>query len=115
MPPNKAEIPNKVMIVVIQSQDVDNAESALCNLGLNPFRLPSIGGFLGRRNATLLVGVTPEKEQATIQEIRRNCKQRVEYIAVPIESAPLPLPSPTPVTVGGATLFDLPIDRYEEF
>jgi uncharacterized protein YaaQ len=107
--------PEKVMIVVIQAQDVDNAESALSDLGLTPFRLPSIGGFLGRRNATLLVGVTPGKEQAAINEIRKNCKQRVEYIAVPIESAPLPLPSPTPVTVGGATLFDLPIDRYEEF
>ncbi|MGA9398233.1 MAG: cyclic-di-AMP receptor [Anaerolineaceae bacterium] len=106
---------NKVMIVVIQAQDIDNAESALCDLGLNVFRLPSIGGFLGRRNATLLVSMTPGKEQAAINEIRKNCKQRVEYIAVPIESAPLPLPSPTPVTVGGATLFDLPIDRYEEF
>lgn len=110
-----AKIPKKLMIIVIQAQDIENAENALCDLGLSPFRLPSIGGFLGRRNATLLVGVTPDKEQAAIQEIRKNCKQRVEYIAVPIESAPLPLPSPTPVTVGGAALFDLPIDRYEEF
>jgi len=115
MPEPNDKTPSKVMIVVIQAQDVDNAESALSNLGLNPIRLPSIGGFLGRRNATLLVGVTHETEQAAIQEIRKNCKQRVEYIAVPIESAPLPLPSPTPVTVGGAALFDLPIDRYEEF
>lgn len=115
MAEKNSHTPNKVMIVVIQSQDIDNAESALCDLGLTPFRLPSVGGFLGRRNATLLVGVTPEKEQSAITFIRKNCKQRVEYIAVPIESAPLPLPSPTPVTVGGATLFDLPIDRYEEF
>ena len=115
MAEQSAHSPNKIIIAIIQAQDVDNAEAALCDLGLNVFRLPSIGGFLGRRNATLLVGMTPEKEQAAISEIRKNCKQRVEYIAVPIESAPLPLPSPTPVTVGGATLFDLPIDRYEEF
>lgn len=115
MAEQSAHSPNKIIIAIIQAQDVDNAEVALCDLGLNVFRLPSIGGFLGRRNATLLVGMTPEKEQAAINEIRKNCKQRVEYIAVPIESAPLPLPSPTPVTVGGATLFDLPIDRYEEF
>jgi len=115
MAENEARSPNKVMIVVIQAQDIDNAENALCDIGLNVFRLPSIGGFLGRRNATLLVGMTPGKEEAAINQIRKNCKQRVEYIAVPIESAPLPLPSPTPVTVGGATLFDLPIERYEEF
>lgn len=115
MPESTMQTPTRVMIIVIQAQDVENAENALCDLGLNPFRLPSVGGFLGRRNATLLVGVTNDKEQAVIHEIRRNCKQRVEYIAVPIESAPLPLPSPTPVTVGGAALFDLPINRYEEF
>lgn len=61
MAEQSAHIPNKVMIVVIQAQDVDNAESALCDLALNVFRLPSIGGFLGRRNATLLVGMTPGK------------------------------------------------------
>lgn len=107
--------PHSAMIIVVQAQDVDNAERALEELGLNTNRLPSIGGFLGRRNATILVSITPDKEQAVIQEIRTNCKQRVEYIAVPIESAPLPLPSPTPVTVGGAALFSMPIDRYEEF
>jgi uncharacterized protein YaaQ len=115
MTEQRIHAPDKVMIVVVQAQDVDNAEHALGELGLSTFRLPSIGGFLGRRNATLLVGVTPDKELDAIQEIRKNCKQRVEYIAVPIESAPLPLPSPTPVTVGGAALFYLPIDRYEEF
>lgn len=115
MPGQSKQTPKKVMIIVIQAQDVDNAENALNDLGLNPIRLPSVGGFLGRRNATLLVGVTQDNEQATIREIQKNCKQRVEYIAVPIESAPLPLPSPTPVTVGGAVIFDLPIDRFEEF
>ena len=35
MPQPNDKTPNKVMIVVIQAQDVDNAESALSNLGLN--------------------------------------------------------------------------------
>jgi uncharacterized protein YaaQ len=105
----------KLLIVVIQAQDADNAEGALDKHGINVFRLPSVGGFLGRRNATLMISVSPDKEQAAINEINQNCKQRVEYIAVPIESAPLPLPSPTPVTVGGAVMFDLPIDHFEEF
>ena len=47
--------------------------------------------------------------------LNRTCRQRVEYIAVPLESAPLPMPAPTPVTVGGATIFGLEIEHYEEF
>jgi len=27
----------------------------------------------------------------------------------------LPMPTPVPVTVGGATIFTLPVERYEEF
>jgi hypothetical protein len=38
----------------------------------------------------------------------------VEYIAVPLESAPLPLPAPTPITIGGLTGFFLKIEHYEE-
>jgi uncharacterized protein YaaQ len=45
---------------------------------------------------------------------KENCRQRVEYIAVPLESAPLPLPSPTPITVGGAAVFSLEIEHFEE-
>ena len=33
---------------------------------------------------------------------------------MPLESAPLPLPTPTPITVGGATVFALEVDHYEE-
>ena len=47
--------------------------------------------------------------------LNENCRQRVEYIAVPLESAPLPLPALTPITIGGATIFALEVERYEEF
>jgi len=39
----------------------------------------------------------------------------VEYLAIPLEGSPMPLPTPVPVTVGGATVFTLPVERYEEF
>ncbi|HVN56137.1 MAG TPA: cyclic-di-AMP receptor [Anaerolineaceae bacterium] len=104
----------RLLIAVVQAQDAENAISALQRLNLSVTRLPSVGGFLGRRNATLMIGTSARLEPAVMDALQRNCRQRVEYIAVPLESAPLPLPAPTPITVGGATVFNLEVERYEE-
>ena len=104
-----------LLITVVQSQDVERAEGALKGHYVSLERLPSVGGFLGRRNATLLIIFKKENEQQILDILHDNCRQRVEYIAVPLESAPLPLPTPTPISIGGATIFGLPIKHYEEF
>jgi uncharacterized protein YaaQ len=110
---NQSDI-NYLMLVVVQSQDVESAQNALSELNITAERLPSTGGFLGRRNATLLIGIPRQREQAALQALNETCRQRIEYIAVPLESAPLPLPTPTPITIGGAAIFGLEIDHFEE-
>ncbi len=107
--------PTHLMVAIVQSQDLERASNALIELGLSVARLPSIGGFLGQRNATLLISVPDGKEKNARDALNENCRQRIEYIAVPLESAPMPLPAPTPVTVGGATIFTLDVDYFEEF
>lgn len=104
-----------LMIAIVQEQDVDLAERALGALSLPIIHLSSTGGFLGRRNATLLIGVPEGGEKRAVAELQKSCRQRVEYLAIPLEGAPLPLPTPVPVTVGGATVFTLPVERFEEF
>ena len=104
-----------MLLAIVQAQDAELAQNALNQLNLSVTRLPSMGGFLGRRNATLLIGLPTEKRAEAIAALNENCRQRVEYIAVPLESAPLPLPAPTPITNGGATIFDLDVEKFEEF
>lgn len=104
---------NLVFFAVIQSQDLDNALDALSMLNLCVTRLPSVGGFLGRRNATLLVGLDETRLHEAVDALHESCRQRVEYIAVPLESAPLPLPTPTPITIGGATVFVMEVEHFE--
>ncbi|MDR3578226.1 MAG: cyclic-di-AMP receptor [Anaerolineaceae bacterium] len=103
-----------LLFAVVQSQDAENAQIALAKLNVSVTRLPSTGGFLGRRNATLLIGYSKGREKDVTATLQENCRQRVEYIAVPLESAPLPLPAPTPITIGGATIFSLEVEHYEE-
>ncbi len=112
--PSSTKHPILVMAVV-QAQDAEVAKEAMAKLGLTVERLPSVGGFLGRRNATLMIGMTEELREAALEALNRSCRQRIEFIAVPLESAPLPLPTPTPITVGGATVFSMEVEHYEEF
>ena len=46
-----------LLFAVVQEQDTDTATRALEALGLPVVFLSSAGGFLGRRNATLLIGL----------------------------------------------------------
>ena len=103
-----------LMIAVVQAQDAEAAEEAFLEGKFKVTRLPSTGGFLGRRNATLLIGLPCERMEEALNILRKNCRERTEYIAVPLESAPLPIPTPTPITIGGATIFILEIERFEE-
>jgi uncharacterized protein YaaQ len=106
---------NRLVVAVIQEQDVEVAESELGNLNVSINRLPSAGGFLGQRNVTLLIGINHSIEDKMLQAIRQSCRTRIEYVTLPVEGSPIPMPSPTPITVGGATLFLFDIERFEEF
>jgi uncharacterized protein YaaQ len=110
------DLPNirYLMTVIVQEQDVDVAERALALLEVPVIRLASTGGFLGRRNATLFIGLPQGLEEQVLAALRQSCRQRIEYLAIPMEGAPLPLPTPVPVTVGGAKVFALPVERFEE-
>lgn len=103
-----------LMMAVVQAQDAEIARETLAKFDVTVERLPSVGGFLGRRNATLLISMKEEQRELVLESLHKSCRQRVEFIAVPLESAPLPLPTPTPITVGGATVFSLEVEHYEE-
>ena len=103
-----------LMMAVVQAQDAEIARESLEKMGFSVERLPSVGGFLGRRNATLLIGLPTQQRDVVVEALHKSCRQRVEFIAVPLESAPLPLPTPTPITVGGATILSMDVEHYEE-
>lgn len=52
-----------LLMAVVQEQDLDAAAKALQKIGASSTYLSSAGGFLGRRNATMLVGLPADKLQ----------------------------------------------------
>ena len=103
-----------LMMAVLQEQDVEMATRALEGLGASVVYMASTGGFLGRKNATLLIGIPEGREDEALKVLETSCRQRVEYMTMPLEGSPMPMPTPIPVTVGGATVFTLPVERFEE-
>jgi len=105
---------NLLMLAVVQEQDRDEATRTLEKMDMPVVYLFSAGGFLGRRNATLLIGLREGMEEQAIRMLQETCKQHIEYLTLPLEGSPLPMPTPVPVTVGGATIFALPVEHFEE-
>jgi uncharacterized protein YaaQ len=103
-----------LLVAVIQDQDLESATKALQGVGSSLTYLSSAGGFLGRRNVTLLIGLPSEREQEALNALHAACRQRIEYMTLPLEGSPMPMPAPVPVTVGGATVFALPVERFEQ-
>ncbi len=103
-----------LMLAVLQEQDVEVATRALERLGASVVYMASAGGFLGRKNATLLIALPEGHEDQALKVLETSCRQRVEYLTMPLEGSPLPMPTPIPVTVGGATVFTFPVEKSEE-
>lgn len=106
---------NRLMAVIIQEQDVENSLSALTKLGIPATRLPSTGGFFGRSNVTLLIGLEEGQEESVVRALGKSCRKRVEYLAAPVEGFPTGLAEPIPITIGGATIFVFEVERFETF
>lgn len=103
-----------ILLAVVQAQDADMVTGALRKYGIVAYELSSTGAFLGRKNITLLIPVDQNNVDLVVSELKRNCRQRIEYVSMPIEGQPVPIPSPIPITVGGATIFILEIDQFME-
>jgi len=106
---------NRILAVVLQSQDEKNATKAIQELGLKPVMLATIGGFLGVQNITLIIPFHDELENAIIKTLKQKCRQRIEYVSTPLEGTPLPIPLSTPITVGGAIIFSFEVEYFEEY
>lgn len=113
IPPNNRTI-NRLATVVVQFQDAEIAVKELNQANFKVTRMSSTGGFLGRRNVTLLIGLDDGREGDLIEILKTVCRRRIEYVATPLEGSPFHIPLSTPVTVGGATIFTLLVEHYEE-
>lgn len=107
----------KLIIAIVQDEDASRLVSSLMKDGFSVTKLATTGGFLRAGNTTLLLGVDDEKIRRALNVIEDVCKSRKQ-----VATAPTSMPGmsnvygassyPVEVTVGGATVFVLPVEQF---
>ena len=104
----------KLIIAIVNHDDANAVTQNLSKKGFSSTRLSSAGGFLLAGNATLLIGVEEDRVDAVIDIIREYSHSRKQMIPTTSEMNYGYYPSmPVEVTVGGATIFVVDIERFE--
>lgn len=108
----------KLIIAVVQDKDSARLSDALVKADFRATKLASTGGFLKAGNTTFLIGIEDDKVSELMAIIKKNCESREQLVA-PISpmggNADSYVPYPVEVQVGGATVFTLPVDEFEQF
>ncbi len=105
----------KLVVAIVNKEDSKTVNSALVNEGFAVTRLATTGGFLMAGNVTMLIGTEEEKVEGCIEIISKYSRKRTEVVpssasyGVAITTA-----YPLEVTVGGATVFVMDVDRFEK-
>src|SRR6267378_3674468 len=106
----------KLVTAIVHSEDAGNLVDALLEKEFRATRLQSSGGFLKQGNATILVGVEDDQVDAVLEIVSANCHSRKQFVnpMPPImEPGEFYMPYPVEVEVGGATVWVIPVERFE--
>lgn len=110
----KGRVMMKLIICVVNDKDVPILLENLVKKDYRATKLSSTGGFLREGNTTLLIGVEAEQLEDALAVIKEVCQSRRQVVP------PLPplmglaesyVSYPVEVTVGGATIFVLDVEK----
>ena len=105
----------KLIFAIVGSEDSGKVSSALTKAGFSVTKLATTGGFLMSGNTTFLIGTEDDKVDEVIAVIGKHSKKRTQM--VPASSSygvGLYSSFPVEVTIGGATIFVLDVERFEK-
>ena len=104
----------KLIIAIVSNEDSTAASRALTKGGFSVTRLAT-GGFLLSGNTTMLVGTDADRVDEAIHIIGENsCKRNKMVSGNTSFNAGMYANVPVQVTVGGATIFVIDVERYEK-
>ena len=107
----------KLIIAIVQDEDASRLINQLMKEGYGVTKLATTGGFLRSGNTTLLLGVDDEKLQHAMDIIEHICKSRKQLATAPatlngVGGMYASASYPVEVTVGGATVFVMPVEQF---
>ncbi len=103
----------KLVIAIISDDDCPSVLGGLSEKGFGATKLSTTGGFLRSGNATLLIGVEESDLEKVFEILKEYSSRRKQMISPlpPMGSADFIVP-PVEISVGGATVFVVDVDRF---
>ncbi len=108
---------NQMVLAIVQDEDAPALSDAVVSRGYAVTRMATVGSFLRAGNSTLLIGINDRHLIGLIYLIREHCRARIVYLpaAAPTDLAEPLLLQPLEVEVGGAVVFIIEVERFEQF
>lgn len=104
----------KLVIAIVNQEDVTQVTHALNSGGYSSTRLASQGSYLVTDNTTFLVGVDEERVEDVKQRIIRSVHRRERRLPTfSAEHYGYNVDEGTQVTVGGVTIFVVNVEEFE--
>ena len=104
----------KLIMAIVNKDDAGRVADAVTNAGFFATKLATTGGFLKAGNTTFLIGTEEEKVDEVIALVELHSKRRTQLVPTTAYGAGHIAPFPVEVTVGGATVFVLDVERFEK-
>ena len=105
----------KLILAIINKEDSTVVSQALTKSKYSVTKLATTGGFLMSSNVTLIIGTEDEKVDDVIRIIGEHSQKRTEIVpSTVMYGIGVSTSIPLEVSVGGATIFVLPGDRFEK-
>lgn len=105
----------KMILAIVSNDDSSNVSRALTKARYSVTRLATTGGFLQSGNTTLLIGVEDDKVDDVIHIISENSRKRTKMVPSTASfGSGVYAGMPVQVTVGGATIFVIDVERFEK-
>jgi uncharacterized protein YaaQ len=105
-----------LFIIIVASDQAGELTDKLVQNRFYFTRIDSSGGFLEQATVSLLAGINHERQEQLLELIRTTCHVRRMYIPARVEP---PMIQSQPVMieaeVGGATIFILEVESFEQF
>lgn len=113
---------SKLVLAILQEDDYESTVSALNQHGFFATKLSSSGGFLKRKNITILVGVEASRYVELIDLLKGRAGKRDKIVYTTPTILPGGHPEtgvsavvPIQVETGGVTVFTMSLDGLEKF
>lgn len=104
----------KLILAIVNNDDSALVSSGLTREGYSVTKLATTGGFLMSGNTTFLIGVEDNKVDAVVELISNFSKKRNQVVPTSSYGVGNYTSFPVEVSVGGATIFVLNIERMEK-